>query len=151
MTLKSNAIACVFLSLVATLPAATLGHALERLGCPDKLVFLFLFTGRYIHLLAAEWEDLVTAARLRGFRPRTDLHTGQWPPCWGCCWCAAMSVPSVRMKPCACAVFRDVFIRWTAFVCVRWISVLRWPRHPVWPAFCGQKQEGASCGPVGKR
>lgn len=75
VTLKSNAIACVFLSLVATLPAATLGHALERLGCPDKLVFLFLFTGRYIHLLAAEWEDLVTAARLRGFRPRTDLHT----------------------------------------------------------------------------
>lgn len=75
VTLKSNAIACVFLSLVATLPAATLGHALGRLGCPDKLVFLFLFTGRYIHLLAGEWQELVTAARLRGFRPRTDMHT----------------------------------------------------------------------------
>lgn len=60
VTLKSNAIACVFLSLVATLPAATLGHALGRLGCPDKLVFLFLFTGRYIHLLAGEWQELVT-------------------------------------------------------------------------------------------
>ena len=75
VTLKSNAIACVFLALVASLPAATLGHALERLGCPDKLVFLFLFTGRYIHLLAGEWQDLMTAARLRGFRPRTNLHT----------------------------------------------------------------------------
>lgn len=75
VTLKSNAIACVFLALVASLPAAALGHALERLGCPDKLVFLFLFTGRYIHLLAGEWQDLMTAARLRGFRPRTSLHT----------------------------------------------------------------------------
>lgn len=75
VTLKSNAIACIFLALVATLPATTLGHALERLGCPDKLVFLFLFTGRYIHLLAGEWQDLMTAARLRGFHPRTDMHT----------------------------------------------------------------------------
>lgn len=75
VTLKSNAIACVFLALVASLPATTLGHALERLGCPDKLVFLFLFTGRYIHLLAGEWQDLMTAARLRGFRARTDMHT----------------------------------------------------------------------------
>lgn len=75
VTLKSNAIACMFLALVASLPTATLGHALERLGCPDKLVFLFLFTGRYIHLLAGEWQDLMTAARLRGFQPRTNLHT----------------------------------------------------------------------------
>lgn len=75
VTLKSNAIACIFLALVASLPTATLGHALERLGCPDKLVFLFLFTGRYIHLLTGEWLDLMTAARLRGFQPRTNLHT----------------------------------------------------------------------------
>lgn len=75
VTLKSNAIACIFLALVASLSSATLGHTLERLGCPGKLVFLFLLTCRYIHLLAGEWMDLMTAARLRGFQPRTDLHT----------------------------------------------------------------------------
>ena len=75
VTLKSNAVVCAFLALLATMPPSELGHALERLRCPDKLVFLFLFTGRYIHLLAEEWHTLMTAARLRGFRPRSSMHT----------------------------------------------------------------------------
>lgn len=74
-TLKSNAVVCAFLALVATMPPSAFGHALERLHCPDKLVFLFLFTGRYIHLLAEEWHTLMTAARLRGFRPCSSMHT----------------------------------------------------------------------------
>ncbi|SDF08442.1 cobalt ECF transporter T component CbiQ [Desulfovibrio legallii] len=74
-TLKSNAIVCAFLALAATMDAPTAGHALERLGCPPKLVFLFLFTARYIHVLAQEWHALLVAARLRGFRPRSDLRT----------------------------------------------------------------------------
>lgn len=75
VSIKSNAIACVFLALVAGMDAPTVGHALERLRCPRKLVFLFLFTGRYVHVLASEWQTLNVAARLRGFRPRTDMHT----------------------------------------------------------------------------
>ena len=75
MTLKSNAVVCAFLALIATMPPSEFGHALERLRCPRKLVFLFLFTGRYVHLLAEEWRTLMTAARLRGFRPRSDMHT----------------------------------------------------------------------------
>lgn len=75
VTLKSNALVCVFLALVATIPPSELGHALERLRCPDKLVFLFLFTGRYVHLLAGEWDTLMTAARLRGFRACSSMHT----------------------------------------------------------------------------
>lgn len=74
-TLKSNAMLCGFLALIATMSLPELGHALERLRCPDKLVHLFLFTGRHIHLLAEEWRVLMTAARLRGFRPRSSLHT----------------------------------------------------------------------------
>ena len=75
VTVKSNAIVCAFLALAASMDAPTAGHALERLGCPPKLVFLFLFTARYIHVLAQEWHTLLVAARLRGFRPRSDLRT----------------------------------------------------------------------------
>jgi cobalt/nickel transport system permease protein len=75
VTLKSNAIVLAFLALAATMVSAVMGHALGRLGVPPKLVFLFLFTYRYLHVIAAEWQRLVTAARLRGFTPRTGMHT----------------------------------------------------------------------------
>lgn len=75
VSIKSNAIASIFLALVATMNAPTAGHALERLHCPPKLVFLFLFTARYVHVIAQEWRSLLVAARLRGFRPRTGMHT----------------------------------------------------------------------------
>lgn len=74
-TLKSNAILLAFLALVATMDSPTMGHALDRLGLPTKLVFLFLFTYRYLHVIADEWQRLSTAARLRGFTPRTGMHT----------------------------------------------------------------------------
>ncbi|SFJ00745.1 cobalt/nickel transport system permease protein [Desulfomicrobium apsheronum] len=74
-TLKSNAILLTFLALVTTMDSPTMGHALDRLGVPSKLVFLFLFTYRYLHVIADEWQRLVTAARLRGFTPRTGMHT----------------------------------------------------------------------------
>ncbi len=75
VTLKSNAIVLLFLALVATMDSPTIGYALERLRCPPKLVFLFLFTYRYLHVIADEWHKLHVAARLRGFVPRTNLHT----------------------------------------------------------------------------
>ncbi|MFV0423708.1 cobalt ECF transporter T component CbiQ [Oleidesulfovibrio sp.] len=75
VTLKSNAIVLLFISLVATSNAAALGHALCRLRIPRKLVFLFLFTYRYVHVLVQEYERLRTAARLRGFVPDTGMHT----------------------------------------------------------------------------
>lgn len=75
VTLKANAITLAFLALAATSDAATLGQALERLGLPAKLALLLLFTYRFIHVLAAEQARLSAAARLRGFRPRTDAHT----------------------------------------------------------------------------
>ena len=75
VTLKCNAIVISLLALLATMSSATLGAALERLHFPAKLTFLFLFVYRYIHVAAAEWRTLRNAARLRGFAPRTDMHS----------------------------------------------------------------------------
>ncbi len=75
ITVKANAILLAFIALVATMPVATLGHALRRLAVPDKLVHLLLFTSRYIHVMEQEYQRLHNAAVIRGFRPRTDWHT----------------------------------------------------------------------------
>lgn len=75
VTLKTNAIMLFFLALVATSDAATLGQAMHRLRVPAKLVFLFLFTYRFINVIGDEQHRLMTAARLRGFKPGTNLHT----------------------------------------------------------------------------
>ena len=73
VTVKSNAIVMTFLALVATMDSPTIGYALERLRFPSKLVFLFPY--RYLHVISDEWHKLHMAARLRGFVPRTNMHT----------------------------------------------------------------------------
>ncbi len=75
VTLKANAIACIFLTLICTMSITEAGHALKCLRCPSKLIFLFLFTARYLHVIAKEWGVLFTSAKLRGFIPRTNIHT----------------------------------------------------------------------------
>ncbi|CAK7058449.1 MAG: hypothetical protein DELT_01315 [Desulfovibrio sp.] len=75
VTVKCNAILLCFLTLLSGLSLPQIGHSLERLRVPVKLVFLFLFTCRYIHVIGEEWHTLQTAAKLRGFIPRTSLHT----------------------------------------------------------------------------
>jgi cobalt/nickel transport system permease protein len=75
ITLKSNAIVIALMALIATAPVVTLGQALHRLRLPGKLCHLLLFTYRYIHVFEQEYRRLVIAMRIRGFRPRTNLHT----------------------------------------------------------------------------
>ena len=75
VTLKCNAMAVLFMALVASMSASVLGVALERLRFPAKLAFLLLFAWRYIHVAAGEWRTLKNAAALRGFAPRVDMHT----------------------------------------------------------------------------
>lgn len=75
ITLKTNAIFCCFLALIATSSAASLGYALDTLGLPTKLTFLFLFSYRQLFIINQEYERLKRAARLRGFTPRNNLHT----------------------------------------------------------------------------
>lgn len=75
ITLKSNAIVLALIALVSTMPVYTTGRAMRALGVPEKIVFLLFFTYRYVHVIFREYERLVTAARIRGFHPRTNLHT----------------------------------------------------------------------------
>jgi cobalt/nickel transport system permease protein len=75
LTVKTNAIVMVFMALVATSSIVTLGHALHSLSVPAKLVYLLLFTFRYIHVMETEYRKLHNAMLIRGFRPQTDMHT----------------------------------------------------------------------------
>ncbi|MBN1142258.1 MAG: cobalt ECF transporter T component CbiQ [Deltaproteobacteria bacterium] len=75
ITLKAAAILPAITLLIGTLPVATIGHALQRLRVPEKLVYLLLFCYRYIFVIEEEYRRLERAARLRSFRPGTNLHT----------------------------------------------------------------------------
>jgi cobalt/nickel transport system permease protein len=75
ITLKSNAIIIALIALIATIPVNTLGRALHNLRLPDKLCHLLLFTYRYLYVFEVEFQRLVQAMKIRGFRPRTNLHT----------------------------------------------------------------------------
>ena len=75
ISLKSVAILLSLIALLATHPLTNLGHALQRLGIPHKIVHLLMMTYRYIFVIETEYQRLVRAAKIRGFTPRTSLHT----------------------------------------------------------------------------
>ncbi len=76
IALKANAVAVALLALVGSMEIVALGRALARLGAPERLVHLLLFTVRYIEVLEREYRRLRLAMRARAFRPTTSLH------CW---------------------------------------------------------------------
>jgi cobalt/nickel transport system permease protein len=75
ITVKCNAILLVMIALLSTTPISTLGQAMGQLYFPDKIIHLFLFTYRYIHVIFQEYNRLINAMRIRGFTPETNLHT----------------------------------------------------------------------------
>jgi cobalt/nickel transport system permease protein len=75
VTLKSNSILLMGIALLGTSQIFTLVHALSHLGVPDKLVHLFFFCFRYVHVIHAEYHRLVNAMKIRGFKPKTDMRT----------------------------------------------------------------------------
>jgi len=75
ISLKSLAIVMALIALTATMPVATLGHAMDRLRVPTKLTHLLLLCYRYIFVLYQEYQRLQRAAKIRGFCPGTNLHT----------------------------------------------------------------------------
>jgi len=75
ISIKSNAIMVVLIALVASTSILTLGHAMHELKVPKKIVHLFFFTYRYVHVIYREYLRLVNAMKVRGFRPRTNMHT----------------------------------------------------------------------------
>ena len=75
ITLKTNCIVLSFLALVSTSSVSSVGHALGKLGVPEKLCLLLLFSYRYVIVIGQEFQRLSRAARVRSFTPRTNMHT----------------------------------------------------------------------------
>lgn len=75
ITLKSVTILMLFIALIATMRITALGNGLQRIRVPDKFVFLLLMSYRYIFLMQKEYHRLLRAARFRGFKPGTNLHS----------------------------------------------------------------------------
>lgn len=73
--LKANAIVLGTMAMLGSLRLIRLGHALEHLRVPEKLVHILLFTVRYLDVLHGEYQRLRTAMKLRGFQPRLRMHT----------------------------------------------------------------------------
>jgi cobalt/nickel transport system permease protein len=73
--LTATAVMLVCLATVGTMEPVTLGHALHRLGMPQRLVVLLFLTVRYLGVLGEEYGRLRLAMRARAFRPRSDRHT----------------------------------------------------------------------------
>jgi cobalt/nickel transport system permease protein len=63
------------MALVTTMNFSILGYALNWLHVSDKIVHLLLMTYRYVFVIDQEYQRLIRAARIRGFQPRTNLHT----------------------------------------------------------------------------
>ncbi len=77
IALKTNGILFCFLALLATSSIVSLGHGMEKLGLPLKLIFLLLFSYRQLFVIFQEYQRLQRAAKLRGFVPANSLHTYQ--------------------------------------------------------------------------
>jgi cobalt/nickel transport system permease protein len=75
ISLKTVALVVAFMALVATLTVDTLGHTLNRLRLPDKMVHLLLITYRYLFVIEQEYQRLVRAMKIRNFHPKTNLHS----------------------------------------------------------------------------
>ncbi len=75
ITLKALAILLSFMALVATMPTSALGHCLQRLALPAKLVQLLLLAYRYIFVIENEYHRLFRATKIRNFKPGTNMHT----------------------------------------------------------------------------
>ncbi|MBK1624402.1 cobalt ECF transporter T component CbiQ [Afifella marina] len=75
IALTANAVILALMALVGSTEPVTLGHALRRLMVPEKLIYLLMFTVRYVDVLQQEYQRLRMAMKARGFRPSNNRHT----------------------------------------------------------------------------
>jgi cobalt/nickel transport system permease protein len=75
ITIKSNTIVIACIALLSTCSVFKLVHALYYLYVPEKLVHIFYFSYRYIHVINLEYIRLTNAMKVRCFIPRNNLHT----------------------------------------------------------------------------
>jgi len=75
ITAKANAIFLFTIAILGTSEIFALVHALDHFKVPKRLLYLFFFFYRYLTVLHQEYNTIRAAARVRGFIPRTSLHT----------------------------------------------------------------------------
>jgi cobalt/nickel transport system permease protein len=75
ISIKTVSILLLIQSLLGTSTVFSLVHAMSHLGIPKKILYLSFLSYRYIHVINGEYQRLRNAMRIRGFRPKTDLHT----------------------------------------------------------------------------
>lgn len=75
LSVRSNIILLAGLCLVSTTSIFSLGYAMRKLRFPGKAVQLFFFTHRYLDVMHKEYQRLVNALKIRGFQPKTSVHT----------------------------------------------------------------------------
>ena len=75
ISLKTLSILMVFITFMATMTVATLGHTLTFFRLPEKLILLLLITYRYLFVIGEEYSRLRTAMSIRGFKPGTNIHS----------------------------------------------------------------------------
>lgn len=75
ISVKTVSLMVAFMALLATMTVDTLGHALNRLRLPDKMVHMLLITYRYLFVIEQEYQRLVRAMKIRNFHPKTNLHS----------------------------------------------------------------------------
>jgi cobalt/nickel transport system permease protein len=75
ITIKSLAIVLFVIILLGTSTVFALVHGLSHLRFPKKLLYLAFLSYRYIHVVQQEYVRLRDAMKIRGFRPKTNLHT----------------------------------------------------------------------------
>jgi cobalt/nickel transport system permease protein len=65
----------LIISLLTTTTMSNLIHALYRLKVAEKLIYLFFFVYRYLHIIKKEYNSLNEAMLMRAFKAKTNLHT----------------------------------------------------------------------------
>ncbi len=73
--LRSNILLLLLTSLLSTINFVILGHALNHIFIPKKLIHLFLFSIRYLTIIHQEYINLKRSAIIRGFKPKMNIHT----------------------------------------------------------------------------
>ena len=75
ITVKSNVIILACIGLLSTSSIFSLVHALNHLHVPDKLIQIFFFNYRYIHVLYLEYIKMINTLKVRCFTAGTNFRT----------------------------------------------------------------------------
>ena len=75
ITIRSNAIMLLVITLLSTSSISALIHAMKYLYIPAKLIYLFFFVYRYLHVIKDEFKRLHNSMLIRAFKAKTNFHT----------------------------------------------------------------------------